>query len=300
MGGPFPHPSLPTPTNQGTPPNAVATYITAHQASFDQLVSEMLAVTAMLAAGLIADGCRPMAPPRAARSGAPSMMPKATPKVPYKYPGMEDPQWINIYNRMYRERILFLSEPIGDNFANQMIAVLLYLESEDATSPAALYCNTPGGLSKSGLAIYDTMRTMPYDIQTVNLGICAQVGAFLVAGGTPGKRYALPNSRFAMQNPTLNPSYDNEGKPFVRRMQATEMQLEVEEVLRDKKRMLEGFSKFTGRSQELLERDFKRDFYLTAAEAQQYGLIDSILGSKNPNKLASKDDLKFGLPSETA
>ena len=251
----------------------------------------MLATTAFVSLGLIAGQGPTIATPRAR---APAMMPKATPKVPYKYPGSEQPQWVDVYNRMYRERIMFLSQPISDNFANQMIAVLLYMESEDATSPAAMYCNVPGGLSKAGLAIYDTMRIMPYDIQTVNMGVCAQVAAFLVAGGTPGKRYALPNARFAMQNPTLDPSYDNEGKPFLRRMQATEMQLEVEEILREKKRMLEGFSQFTGRDQDLLKRDFTRDFYLTAPEALQYGLIDQILQSKRSDKILREKDVQFG------
>ena len=102
--------------------------------------------------------------------------------------------------------------------------------------------------------------------------------SFIVAGGTKGKRYSLPNSRFAMMNPALDPPYDNEGKPIFRRMQATEMKLEVEEVLRDKKRMLEGFSSFTGRPMELLRADFGRDFYLSATEAQQYGVIDQVLG----------------------
>jgi len=200
-----------------------------------------------------------------------------TPKVPWKAPGMENPQWIDIYNRMYRERIMFIGQGIDDNFANTIISVLLYLESEDAKSPVAMYYNVGGGVMKSGLAMYDTMRIMPYDIQTVNMGICAQVSAFLVAGGTKGKRFALPNARFAMQNPGIMPPVDEKGNPRQRPMQATEMQLEVEETLRDKKRMLEGFSRFTGRPVDRLEQDFLRDFYLTADEAMQYGLVDQLL-----------------------
>jgi ATP-dependent Clp protease protease subunit len=190
---------------------------------------------------------------------------------------MDSPQWVDIYNRMYRERIMFLYQGINDNVANTIIAVLLYLESEDATSPVSMYLNVPGGIAKSGLAMYDTMRIMPYDLQTVNMGMCSDVGAFLVGGGTKGKRMALPNSLFSMRSPGLYPSYDEEGKPRVRRMQATEIQLEVEEVLRDKKRMIEGFSGFTGRSVDQLRTDFKRDFYLGAEEAKEFGLIDKIL-----------------------
>jgi len=156
-----------------------------------------------------------------------------------------------------------------------------------------MYCNVPGGVMKSGLAMYDTMRIMPYNIQTVNMGMCAQIGAFLVAGGTQGMRFGLPNSRFMMQNPRIEEPVDNEGNPRQRVMQATEMKLEVQEVLRDKKRMLEGFSAFTGRSIQALQRDFGRDFYLNAYEARQYGLIDSLLLPDRPSKLAT-DEIKFG------
>ena len=116
----------------------------------------------------------------------------------------------------------------------------------------------------------------------------------MVAVSTPGKRFALPNARFVMQNPGIYPRYDEEGRPRVQPMQASEMKLEVEEVMRDKKRMLEGFSSFTGRSTDLLKKDFSRDFYLTATEATQYGLVDQILMPKRPGKIASKADIKFG------
>eukprot|EP00967_Tisochrysis_lutea_P085960 scaffold120924_cov39-Tisochrysis_lutea.AAC.2 len=199
-----------------------------------------------------------------------------------------------------------------------------------------------GGDTKAGLALHDTMRMMPYEFQTVNMGMCAQVtltalsggerdaawpccamhrrccfrevavvAAFLVASGTKGKRFALPNSRFRMENPRVDPIYDSDGNPQVRIMQssfshladpqgtsnpamapssgkilsmivmqATEMRLEVCEVLRDKKRMIEGLAEFTGRSVDLLTEDFKRDFYLTADEAFEYGLVDKVLVPK--------------------
>jgi len=233
----------------------------------------------------------PAGPRVGARAGDVRM--KATPRVPYKAPGMDSPQWIDVYNRMYRERIMFLGQDITDDFANTMIAVLLYLESEDATSPVAMYFNVAGGMTKAGLAMHDTMRIMPYDIQTVNMGMSAQVAAFLVAGGTKGKRFALPNARFLMQNPRIDPPVDDEGNPIRIPMQATEMQLEVQECLRDKKRVLEGFSRFTGRSVELLQQDFKRDFWLTAREATQYGLVDQLLLPKRADKALSQD-IQFG------
>jgi len=220
------------------------------------------------------------------------MMPP-TPKVPYKYPGTEIPQWIDIFNRMYRERIMFLGQYIEDDFANTIIAVLLYLESEDANAPVSMYFNVGGGMTKAGLAMHDTMRMMPYEIQTVNMGMAAQVSAFLIGSGTPGKRFALPNSRFIMMNPSIEQPVDQEGNPRTRIMQATEMRLEVAEVLRDKSRMLDGFSSFTGRSRELLEKDFRRDFYLNANEAAAYGLVDKVLLPK-ASKVKSKADIGFG------
>merc|ERR1711924_528579 len=121
---------------------------------------------------------------------------------------------------------------------------------------------------------------MPYDIVTMNLGVCAQVSAFLVAGGTPGKRFALPNASFVMQNPVLYPDFDEKGNPVQSPMVASDIKVEVEQVLREKRVMLEGFSGFTGRSMLELEKDFSRDFYLTADESKEYGLVDNILVPK--------------------
>lgn len=251
-----------------------------HGAKMLAILSTITVVTALLTGSPV--GRRP--DPRAGRV---SMAKR--PMVPIKLPGMEMTQWIDVYNRLYRERIMFLQDPISDDIANKMVAVLLYLESEDANSPVAMYCNCGGGLAKSGLALYDTMRIMPYDIQTVNIGMCAQISAFIVAGGTPGKRYALPNARFVLQEPYLYPQYDREGNPRTRIMQATEMKLEVEEVLRDRKRMIDGFSTFTKRPVDVLKKDFERNFYLDALEAKQYGLIDQILAPKRPDKQSSAD-----------
>lgn len=254
----------------------------------------MLAALALAqsACGLVVHLATASAP--AAPSRIDTVRMRTTPQVPYKYPGTDQATWINLYDRMYRERIVFLAQDIDDNFANQMIAVMLYLESDDKSAPISMYFNVNGGVMKAGLALYDTMRMMSYDINTVNMGMAAQVGAFLVASGTPGKRVALPNSRFSLKNPSIEPPLDREGKPVQRVMQATEMRLEVEEVLRDKKRMLEGLSLSTGRSIAALEHDFRRDFYLNAYEASQYGLVDKLLLPKRPSKVKSKDDIKFG------
>lgn len=228
------------------------------------------------------------------RGAAPSVSMKEAPLVPYRFPGSEVPQWINVYNRMYRERIIFIGKGIDDNFANTMIAVMLYLESEDAKSAASMYFNVPGGTVKAGLAMHDTMRMMPYPVHTVNMGIAADVGAFLVASGTPGKRLALPNSRFLLAQPQLLPPRDNEGKVIRRPMQATEMQLEVTEVLRDKERLVKGYSSFTGRSEEQIRDDLRRDVYLSATEAVDYGLIDAVMTPKGSSKDTSDEEAKFG------
>lgn len=251
-----------------------------------------------------------------ARCASPAMRP--VPKVPYKHKGTEFTSWMNVYDRLYRERILFCGQAIDDSYANQMIAVFLYLESEDAKAPVSMcapargcalllphpppagtradpsrprprprrYVNSAGGPLKSGMALYDTMCVMPFEVHTVNLGMCASTAAFLVASGTKGKRVALPNARFALQNPGIAPPLDDEGRPTQRMMQASDMQLEVEEVLRDKARMVELLATFTGKPVDAVRADFERDFYLDARQAVEYGITDKVLANKPRNPKA--------------
>jgi len=195
----------------------------------------------------------------------------AVPRVPYKAPGSQSYEFIDIFNRLYRDRILFVSQDIDDEFANQMIAILLFLDQEDATAPVTMYFNTPGGFTNAGMAVYDCMMAMKYPIVTLNLGLAASMGAFLCGAGTKGQRMALPNSRFLIQAP---------GLPDLTRGVASEVALEVYEVLRQRDRIIEGFHRMTGRPIEQLRKDFNRDLYLTAYEAREYGLIDSILQPK--------------------
>lgn len=201
------------------------------------------------------------------RSPHPRMMPQQTPKVPYKWPGYQKPVMINVFSRLYRERIMFLNGGLNDDSANNIIAVMLQLESEDPKKLVQLYCNIPGADTKAGLAIYDTMGFMPYEIQTLNMGLCAGMGAFLAAAGTKGKRVALPNAQFVLTNPAMG----GQGQ-----MQATDIQLEVEEVLRSKKRVHDELSRLTGQPIEKIGEDLKREFWLSSEEAKEYGLIDSI------------------------
>ena len=129
-------------------------------------------------------------------------MPIGYPSVPYKLPGEQYTQWVNIYTRLARDRIIFLGEEVNDQIANEIIAIMLYLDSEDPGKDIFLYINSPGGVVTSGLAIYDTMQHIKSDVVTICLGLAASMGSFLLAGGTKGKRLALPHSRIMIHQPS--------------------------------------------------------------------------------------------------
>jgi ATP-dependent Clp protease protease subunit len=181
---------------------------------------------------------------------------------------------------MAYERIITMFGYLDTDAANQYMALLLHLKNEDAKKKVTLYLNLVGGDIAAGLALRDTMSTMPFEIETVNVGVCGDIGAYLAASGTKGKRCAMPSSKFRLAGPRMYPPTDREGKPVRVPMQASDLQIEVEQVLRDKKLLLEGFSKFTGQSVDKLNEDFRRDFYLTAKEAVEYGLVDQIIEEK--------------------
>lgn len=190
------------------------------------------------------------------------------PKVPYKAPGAQNHEFIDIFNRLYRERIIYVGQDLDDEQANQIIAVMLYLENDDAKANVSFYFNCPGGSVSAGLAVYDCMRAMRFPVITINLGLAASMSAFLVGAGTKGKRMALPNSRFLLQAPSLN-----EGV----RGQASDVAIEVQNILSQRERIVTGLHEFTGRSTEEVSKDLQRDMYLTAPEARTYGLIDQVL-----------------------
>ena len=172
----------------------------------------------------------------------------------------------DIYSRLLKERIVFLGTPIDDTIASLIIAQLLFLEAEDSEKEIYLYINTPGGIITSGLGIYDTMQYIKPDVSTICLGQAASMGAFLLAGGTKGKRSALPNSRIMIHQPMGG----TEG-------QAADIKIQAEEILRMKKQLNTILAKNTGKSFKKIEADTDRDNYLTSKEAKAYGLIDSIL-----------------------
>ena len=175
----------------------------------------------------------------------------------------------DIYSRLLKERIIFLSTPIDDSIASLIIAQLLFLEAEDSEKDIHLYINSPGGIITSGMGIYDTMQYIKPDVATICMGQAASMGAFLLAGGAKGKRTALPNSRIMIHQPMGG----TEG-------QATDIKIQADEILRMKKQLNSILAKNTGQSLKTIEADTDRDNYLTAKEAKKYGLIDSILTSR--------------------
>ena len=175
----------------------------------------------------------------------------------------------DIYSRLLKDRIIFLGSPIDDHVANAVIAQLLFLESEDPDKDVNVYINSPGGYVSSGLAIYDTMLFIKPDICTTCIGQAASMGAVLLAAGTKGKRYALPNAKIMLHQPAGG----FQG-------QATDIEIHAREILRTKARLNEILVKHTGQSVEVIERDTDRDFFLTAEQGQDYGIVDRVIFDK--------------------
>ncbi|AEH44740.1 ATP-dependent Clp protease, proteolytic subunit ClpP [Thermodesulfatator indicus DSM 15286] len=184
----------------------------------------------------------------------------------------------DIYSRLLRERIVFIGAPIDDHLANLVIAQLLFLEAEDPDRDITLYINSPGGIVTSGLAIYDTMQYIKPDICTLCLGQAASMAAVLLAGGTKGKRYALPHSRIMLHQPIG--SFQG---------QATDVDIQAREILRLRAMLNEILANHTGQPIEQIQKDTERDFYMSSEEAQKYGVIDKIL-TKRPSMKEEKDN----------
>jgi len=180
----------------------------------------------------------------------------------------------DIYSRLLKDRIVFLGTPVDDDVANVVIAQLLFLESEDPDKDINLYINSPGGVVSAGMAIFDTMQYVKPQVSTICLGQAASMGAFLLAGGAPGKRFALPNSRIMIHQP----SGGSQG-------QATDIEIQAKEIVRLKRRLNELLANKTHQPLERVERDTERDFFMSAEEARDYGLIDQVIVSKKtPDK----------------
>jgi len=179
----------------------------------------------------------------------------------------------DIFSRLLKERIVFIGTAIDDGIASLVIAQLLFLESEDPEKDISLYINSPGGSVSSGLAIYDTMQYIRADVATICIGMAASMGAVLLAGGTKGKRSALPNSRILIHQP----GGGVQGT-------ASDISIQAEEILRTKKRLNEILANHSGQPLEMIERDTDRDRYMSAEEARTYGLIDNVYIKKDREK----------------
>ncbi len=176
----------------------------------------------------------------------------------------------DIYSRLLKDRIIFLGEEVHDVSANIVVAQLLFLAAEDPDKDINLYINSPGGSVTAGMAIYDTMQYIKPDVSTICIGSAASMGAFLLAGGAKGKRFALPNSQIMIHQPSGGA-----------RGQATEIQIAAENILKTKKKLNEMLAQNTGRTYEELVRDTERDNYMSAAEAKEYGIIDAVIEKPN-------------------
>jgi ATP-dependent Clp protease protease subunit len=194
-------------------------------------------------------------------------MPIGTPSVPYRLPGSQYERWVDIYTRLGVERILFLGQEVSDGIANSLVAQMLYLDSDDNSKPIYLYINSPGGSVTAGLAIYDTMQYVKSDVVTICVGLAASMGAFLLAAGTKGKRLALPHSRIMIHQPLGGTS----------QRQASDIEIEAREILRMKDMLNQSMADMTGQPLEKIAKDTDRDYFLSAAEAREYGLIDRVI-----------------------
>ena len=182
----------------------------------------------------------------------------------------------DIYSRLLKDRIIFLGEEVNETTASLVVAQLLFLESEDPNKDIQLYINSPGGVVTAGMAIYDTMQYIKCDVSTICIGLSASMGAFLLSGGAKGKRFALPNAEIMIHQPSGGA-----------RGQATEIQIVAENILKTKKKLNEILAANTGKPYDVIAADTERDYFMSAAEAKEYGLIDDVITRK-----ASGDESK--------
>ncbi len=176
----------------------------------------------------------------------------------------------DIFSRLLEERIIFLADQVTDDLASIVMAQLLLLEAEDPKKDITLYINSPGGSISAGMAIYDTMRYIKCDVQTICMGMAASMGAFLLAGGTIGKRFALPNSEILIHQPLMNGLGG----------QATEIEIAANQIIKTKKKMNEMLAEFTGKDYETMVKATDRDNWMTAEEAREFGLIDKVIDKR--------------------
>ncbi|MBN1567103.1 MAG: ATP-dependent Clp endopeptidase proteolytic subunit ClpP [Acidobacteria bacterium] len=176
----------------------------------------------------------------------------------------------DIYSRLLKDNIIFLGTPIDDNVANVVTAQFLFLEAEDPERDIHLYINSPGGAISAGMAIYDTMQYIRPNVSTICIGQAASMGALLLSAGTPGKRFALPNSRILIHQPSMSGLAG----------QATDIDIHAKEILRLRESMNQILAKHTGQSLERIEKDVERDYIMTASQSKDYGIVDQVISKK--------------------
>ena len=195
-------------------------------------------------------------------------MPIGVPKVPYRLPGEETAQWIDLYNRLYRDRILFLCQDLDDELANQLIGIMLYLNAEDKSQGIFLYINSPGGSVTCGIGVYDAMNYIQSNVTTICIGTAASMASLVLAGGTRGKRLALPHCRIMIHQPAGG----SQG-------QTSLVLSEAEEMLRIRDEVVSIYANRTGQTLTRISKDINRDQFMSAYEAKEYGLVDQIASS---------------------
>ena len=200
-------------------------------------------------------------------------MPIGVPKVAYRLPGEPTPQWIDLYNRLYRERVLFLGSDLDDELANQLVGIMIYLSAEDESKRIFIYINSPGGSVTCGISVYDAMHHIQARVTTLCIGIAASMASFVLAGGERGHRIALPHSRVMIHQPLGG---------F--RGQASDIEIHAKNILFMKRKLNEMLALHTGKSIEQIEQDTDRDNFMSSEESMEYGLIDKVYTSRSEIK----------------
>jgi ATP-dependent Clp protease, protease subunit len=192
-------------------------------------------------------------------------MPIGVPKVPFRLPGESSAQWVDLFNRLYRERLLFLCQDLDDEVSNQLIGIMLYLNAEEKSKDLYIFINSLGGSVTCGIAVYDVMNFIEADVSTICVGTAASMASFVLAGGKKGKRIALPHSRIMIHQP------EGGGQG-----QASEVLSESEEVIRLRQQVGRIYSERTNQSLNKISRDMDRDQFMSAKEAKNYGIVDQV------------------------
>lgn len=192
-------------------------------------------------------------------------MPVGVPKVPYEYSPDYPAEWVDLYNRLYRERLLFLCQDLGDELANQLIGIMLYLNAEDSDDGLFMYINSPGGSVTCGVGVYDAMNYVDAKVTTICVGVAASMASFVLCGGAVGSRIAFPHSRLMIHQPAGG----SEGQTSI-------VLSDADEMVRLRKDVMRIYSNRTGQTYEQIRIDINRDQYMSAHEAKEYGLVDLV------------------------